>query len=376
MRILLAGASIATLSAAKELRTRLPRADIILINRRAHVLHRRHVPHLLSGLHAFEHERIDLARFCEKQGIRFLLSDIKTVEPRERVVYCGEQRLAYDALLLDLPDEPSAAHHHGAESVLPLGGEASAHALRAHLVQELVRTAKTAHDKHRTTVIVGNDARSMETAAEIRSLLERGAIEHLVFPDELRTILLAMERDDHNAIPLSVRAKLLRALNNHGVETHEPTHVQYEHGRLHIDGRLTETDSVVWTGALRGNRLFIGAELAVDEHGYVLVDRALRTSDDRVFALGHSIKAVGDIPIPSHRRAKDFVLEGRIAAKNITATLNGKTLTPIGKTGKAPRLVTIGKTAFAWFGPFTLHGEWPLALHRASERRAFRSVQK
>lgn len=376
MRVLLAGASLATLAAAARLRRLLPRAEIILINRRSDFLHRRHVPHVLSGEHSFATERINLSRFCEQHGIRFLLSELRSISPTEHIVMAGEQRLSYDALLLDLPDEPSASQHAGTTNALPLSGESSAHAIRKHVEAEIERRAKTGKEKHALTVIVGSGVHGIEAAAELRALLNKHAPSMHVFPDELRALLLAHERDARTEIPLHAHAKLLRELAALGVEHREPSYVRYEDGRVHIDGQLNETDTVVWASARRGNRVFLPSGIAVDEDGYALVDSALRTSDDVIFALGHSIQKIGDHALPSRRRGVDLVHEGRIAAHNIAATLLGRKLTPNKKPSKHPRAVTLGKHAVTWAGPFALHSQLAYALHRQMERAAIDRVHQ
>jgi NADH dehydrogenase FAD-containing subunit len=376
MRVLLAGASLATLAAAARLRRLLPRAEVILINRKSDFLHRRSVPHILSGEHTFATERINLSRFCEQHGVRFLLSEVRGIEPSERVVRAGEQRLSYDALLLDLPDEPSAAHHAGTTTAMPLGGESSAHAIRKHVQEEIERRAKTGRDEHALTVIVGSGVHGIETAAELRALLNKHAPDAFVFPSELRAMILSHEGDSRDEIPLHVRARLLRELASRGVEHREPSYVRYEDGRIHIDGQLNETNSVIWTSSPRGNRVFLTGGIAVDEDGYALVDKALRTSDDVIFALGHSIRKIGDDVLPSRRRGVDLVHEGRVAAHNIAATLLGKKLTTNKKPAKHPRAVTLGKSAVTWAGPFALHAALAYALHRRAERAAIERVHQ
>ena len=60
----------------------------------------------------------------------------------------------------------------------------------------------------------------------------------------------------------------------------------------------------------------------------------------------------------------------------MAATVLGTRLHTLPTVGKAPRVVTIGTSAFGWFGPFSFHHTIPYTLHKNAETRAFEKLHE
>jgi NADH:ubiquinone reductase (H+-translocating) len=102
------------------------------------------------------------------------------------------------------------------------------------------------------------------------------------------------------------------------------TEVTAERVKLH-DGRELKADNVVWTAGIRPNTKLTDLDLPLTERDGVIVDQWLRVPDrPGVWAIGDSAAITqknGRLAPPTAQAA---VQEGRVAARNVLAAIDGK----------------------------------------------------
>ena len=373
-RIVIVGASYGTIAAALTLRQTLPTADITFINRTRTFVPRRFVTDILAA-RATEHEHeINLTSLFQKHNIRFREDDLRRINTHEHLLELGSgEQVHTEYVLLDLPHEPHSADVPGAEYAYSFSGLTSAYALRKHLVHELELARDTNKAMHRTTIIVGAGVSGIESVCALRNLALEIGEKNFLFPFEIEHIII----DGHSvvdAVPEYIKQKISLRLENKGIEWYDHKKMRFSSEGVVLNDRELQTNTIVWTATPKGNRLFKGTGLAVDERGFAVVDANLKATG-RVFAMGQSVRAAGKQPL-GERTGDALIVEGIAVAENITASVNNKPLTTY-----TPRVDTVHSVAFdkrqgfGWFGPLFWTGALPVNLRNWREKRIAQAAQ-
>ncbi len=366
LRILVIGAGYASLTALARIRRLMPAAQVTLVNRTPTWLPPWYVPQIIGGSVRAHEVSVDLAAAARSVGARFRHGNCTGLDREANVAIVDGERLAYDYCVLDLPAEPSSADVPGAELAFTLGGEASAHAIRAHVIAEIKETRDTGRADHRTFVTVGAGATGLSTAAELQRLALDAATEHLVFPDELKHVLIP-RADDAVTAPTAVLRDARTTLTREGVTlVAEDAHAFTVDG-VEIAGTTMPTHTIVWTADARGNRIHGLLGLALDEHGFLVVDDAYRTADTRVFAIGGSIRLRKGVHVS--RDIRGHAADGVGVARTIRAVTHRERVpTTSLATCRSGAIPLRAPRAIGWFGPIRWMGAIPYRAHDRFER--------
>lgn len=286
IRIVFLGAGYASIPGGVAVKRALPDASVTLVNRSAYHTHPHHVPTVLAGRERLEDVRVDLVRYCRDHHLTFIQANAERIDRDERIIHTDKHRIPYDILILELPAEPAITIGGAAHALRVSGGE-SAIAIRTHLVQELKHARNTNRPRHRSVAVVGLGATGVEVITSVHELLDTLSREHCIFPQELDHIIIGAQHVD-DPIPARPRARVARILDRRGIEWYDEQAKAFSADGVELADRTIETATVIWTADKRGHPLLESSGVNVDGHGRALVDRQLRTSDNRVFAVGPS----------------------------------------------------------------------------------------
>jgi NADH dehydrogenase len=357
-RILILGGGFAGVEAARYLdRTAAKRAnvEVTLVSRDNFIL----FTPMLHEVVASDLEPPDICNPLRKllRRVTVVSGEIRTINLAARRVTISygirelTRELSFDYLVLALGSETSFLGIPGvAEHALGIKTLRDAVMLRAGVIA-MLEAASVEPDPGRrkrmlTSVIVGGGFAGVETVGAINDLA-RQSLQHYggIDPREVRVILIhggpVILPELGEALGLYAQEKLRKRQ----VEIKLKTRVTaYADGAVHCDdGEAVAADMLVWAGGVSPSPILKDTPFDL-ERGRVVVDSTLELPRfPGVWAVGDCaaiIDPTSKHPYPP--TAQHAIREGRRAAKNICARLNGERATPF--LYKAPgQLAAIGR---------------------------------
>ncbi len=336
-RVLLLGAGHAHALALSRFGEKpLQGAELMLVAPRPEQVYSGMVPGYLAGHYGLEQISIDLRRVAQRAGAELVLGRVAALDPERRRVRLEDGReIAYDAASLNV-GSLTAASFPGARLATPVKP------LDDFLAAFQARSPKSA-------AIVGGGASGAELAM---ALAWRGLGVALYYeePPEPR-LAAALKRS-------GVQARIHAAVER--IEPGFDVITQDTAARFDFVALATGAAPHPW---LRGSGL------ALDERGFVLVDRTLRSASHAdVFAVGDSATLES---APHPKSGVYSVRHGEILERNLRALARGEDR--LERYKPQPRSLMLvscgGRRAIAFWGGLRAEGAWAWRLKDAIDRR-------
>lgn len=310
--ILLLGGGHAHVEVVRQLGLHGLGREAILVSPSPHAPYSGMLPGFVAGRYGFDDFHIDLAGLCARAGVAFHMAAATGIDPdRRQVTLSDGQVLGYSRLSIDVGSAPLLPP--GVSGGLPVKPIASF----AERLLLLDRRVEDAAEPLRIAV-VGQGIAGVEMALALRARFGAGQVEIL---------LAGRAREAVADRSLLARWLVARALGRAGIAHHREFDVTgLEEGELVArDGRRLAVDEVVWTTS-SGAPAFLGETgLALDQGGFIRVDRFLRSlSHPDVFAAGD----VASMPDPRPKAGVFAVRQGPILAENLARSLRADPLLP------------------------------------------------
>jgi len=341
-RIVLLGGGFAGVSTARELERRAPAdACITLVNRENFQLFTPMLPEVAGG--SLDMRAIVQPLRVTLQRTQVVLGDVSAVDVAARVVtvdlgVLGSQAtLPFDHLIFALGSESNTHGIAGiAEYAYELKTLPDAARLRAR-VGSAFEAAASEHDRIERDrwlrfVIIGGGFTGVEAAGELAAYLKRL---HRYYPTlhdfepEIVVVDSGERLLEHLAPAFGKRAAASLRARNVWIELGSDVASADANGLSLASGKRFETHTIVWTAGEKPAPLLKKTGLQTSEHGALIVGADLAVPG----VVG--IWGIGDCArIPKHGGghvaplAQNAVREGRLLARNIVATLNGKPTKP------------------------------------------------
>lgn len=350
--MVIVGAGFGGLWAARALRG-VP-AEVILVDR-----HNYHTFYpLLYQVGAAELNAVDIAFPVRTilrgaSNARFLMAEVRGVDPDRQIVRAGDHDLRYDHLILATGSVPHFFGVRGAaEHAFPLREIEQGLALRNHLLTRFERAAALADPIARraclTFVIVGGGATGVEFAGALAELV-RGPLAR-DYPDLVagEVSILVLEAADRllGGMPDGLGRYAERKLARLGVEVRLRARVaEVTPATVELaDESAIPAETVVWTAGVRAPPALADWGLATSADGSARVDRTLRVEGlPNVYAVGDAARfEAGGRPLPLV--APVAVQQGAHAGRNVRRALEGLDPLPFRYRDRG-MLATIGRNA-------------------------------
>jgi selenide,water dikinase len=333
---------------------------------------RRHVysgmlPGFVGGRYRLDEILLNLGAITRAARVELMEAAVDAILPAERMIRLRDGRsVSYDLLSLAVGSESAGAGLPGVREhaiiVKPIDAAPS-------IMDALDRAASGPDPARPRVAVVGAGAGGIELALNLRArlrLLGRHQAP-LVVVDEGDRIL----RDRSAAC----RRVAGRALDEHGIRTVLGTGVaRAEEGRLALtDGRSVEADLVVWATGAAAPVLLRETGLALDERGFLRVNRSLQSvSHPEIFGAG-DVATIGARPAPA-KSGVYAVREGPVLRDNLAAVLTGRvTLRQYHPQRRFLALLNTGDgRAICSYGRFAASGQWAMRLKDLIDRRFMR----
>lgn len=335
------GAGFAGYNAARGLMWHASSAEIVLINPTDYFLYLPLLPEVAAGV--LEPRRICVSLPGQLPGVRLILGNVDAIDPTGQRVHWTDPEghrgeLGYDRLVLTagsvnklLPIPGVAQNAHG------FRGIAEALYLRDHITRQLELAAATSdrdeRDARCTFVVVGAGYTGTEVAAQGQLFTRRLVGQLPALKDQrVRWLLADLAPRVLPDLNPHLSRTATRVLRRRGVELRTGQSVE----RAGVDavrltsGELVPTRTLIWCVGVRPDPLVEQLGLATHRGRLAVEDTLAVTSYPTLFAAG-DCAAVADVTRPGEltgMTAQHAQRQGRLAARNVAASLDGRELAP------------------------------------------------
>lgn len=328
------------------------------------------LPGLLAGHYGHDQAHIDLQRLARFAGARIYHAAAIGIDVERRLVHCPDRPdTGYDLLSIDIGSTPVTAQITGADrfamAVKPVDG----------YLRQWRRAEQDMQDRGGgRLVIVGAGAGGVELGLALQHRLTSGLG---LSPERVRITLLTDLAQPLPGHSDAVRRRLTEALRRHGIELlTRTTALAFEESVLHCAGGLEipYDHAILVTGAAPASWL-ADSGLALDDKGFIRVDRCLRSvSHPEIFASG-DIAAIDGLSLP--KSGVYAVREGPPLTENLRRLADGRAPKPYKPQPRTLALISTGEQrAIASYGPMAAEGRWVWAVKDWIDRRWMQKYQE
>ena len=278
-----------------------------------------------------------LRRALITAGASFRRAEFKGVNHEAKTITAdGGIEFPYDQLVISIGGQPNFFGIPGVEEhALTMRGIEDAERVRNRVIErfeEVSLTREEVPESKLTFVVIGGGATGVETASELYNLVHDALEPDYPNIDPHRVRIFLLEGLDHILPELdpSLRRAARARLYNEGIEVRTKAiaeEITADRVKLK-NGDEIMTENVIWTAGNRPNQTINDLGLPTDERNGIKVDEYFRVKDHPgIWAIG-DCAAIPDIREKDGRdvppNAQAAVQEGRVVAKNILATLDGR----------------------------------------------------
>ena len=278
-----------------------------------------------------------LRRALITAGASFRRAEFKGVNPEEKTITAdGGIEFSYDQLVISIGGQPNFFGIPGVEEhALTMRGIEDAERVRNRMIErfeEVSLTREEVPESKLTFVVIGGGATGVETATELYNLVHDALEPDYPNIDPHRVRIFLLEGLDHILPELdpSLRRAARARLYTEGIEVRTRAiaeEITADRVKLK-NGDEIMTENVIWTAGNRPNQTINDLGLPMDERNGIKVDEYFRVTDHPgIWAIG-DCAAIPDIREKDGRdvppNAQAAVQVGRVVAKNILATLDGR----------------------------------------------------
>ncbi|MBA2586685.1 MAG: NAD(P)/FAD-dependent oxidoreductase [Chthoniobacterales bacterium] len=266
-------------------------------------------------------------------NIEVILAEVAGVDVADKTVNLGDQRIAYDYLILATGSRHSYFGHDEWEKLAPgLKSLEDAVEIRRRLLMAFEYAEKITDPKARaaamTFAIIGGGPTGVELAGAISEIARYTLARDFrhINPSDARVILIEGEPRVLAGFPEDLSASALRQLQSLGVEVRTGVHAtNLTDEGLDVQGQFIPCRVKIW--AAGNNASFVGKTLGVpvDRSGRVLVN------DDLTIPGHPEVQVLGDLANFPHQTGEPLpgvspvaIQQGRHAAQNVLTMLEGR----------------------------------------------------
>lgn len=305
--------------------------EIILVNKHDYhqLVTQLHEP--AAGAKSDRSVRIPLANVLRGKNVKFIKDVVETIDKQAKKVKLGSQVLSYDYLVVALGSESEYFGIPGLkEYSFTLKSINQARLIRVHIEKCFADYHYDPTPDKLTFVVGGAGFSGIELVGELADSLPKLAAESGIPYDKVKIynveaapmILPGFDPDLVKTAEQSLKERGVNFLVGVPVVNVEP-------GKVHLkNGDIIETQTMIWTGGVRGCQIVIDAGFETEPRGRAKVDEYLRAmGHDDVFILGDSCFVMNEeTGRPYPPTAQIAIQMGENCAINLYAAIKGSQL--------------------------------------------------
>ncbi|QCT04158.1 FAD-dependent pyridine nucleotide-disulfide oxidoreductase [Paenibacillus algicola] len=330
-KIVILGAGYGGILTAQRLQKELNynEADVTLVNRHDYHYITTHLHMPAAGTDSIENTRVSISKLIDEFKIDLVKSSVQEIRLHDKKVILEDGTLSYDYLIIALGGEPETFGIPGlAEHAMSIRSINSVRLIRSHIEHQFALYKNERRPQERINFVVGGAGFSgIEFVAELADRIPKLCKEYDVDPALVNIYNVEAAPSALPGFAPELVDYAMELLTRKGVTFKLGTAIQEctPHGVVLSTGEELRSNTVVWTGGIRGNRLIEAAGLET-MRGRVKVDEYLRApGHDHIYIIGdNSLVLNGERPYPP--TAQMAIQQGICCAQNIVATIRGKVL--------------------------------------------------
>ncbi len=266
-------------------------------------------------------------------NMEVILSDVRSIDPKEKKIQLADGELPYDFLILATGARHSYFGHPEWEKLAPgLKSLEDAVEIRRRIFMAFEYAERITDEAARkaamTFVIIGGGPTGVEMAGAIAEIARYSISRDFrhIDPSQARIILVEGEPLVLASFPADLRVSAMKQLKELGVEVRTGVHAtNLSDNGLQVGDEFIPCRVKIWAAGNTASPLGKSLGVAVDKVGRVLVN------DDLSVPEFPEIQVIGDLANFSHQGGKPLpgvspvaMQQGRHAARNILAVLAGR----------------------------------------------------
>ncbi|MGD8234858.1 MAG: selenide, water dikinase SelD [Chromatiales bacterium] len=302
----------------------IPGVRLTVITRDIHTPYSGMLPGYVAGHYDYDEVHIDLGPLARFAGARLYHGEVDGIDPNEQLVHVpGRPPVHYDLLSINTGSRPRTIDVPGALE----------HAFPVKPIDKWLRDWEALQTRVLQSqgdfriAVIGGGAGGVELALSTQHRL-RGLLRAQA--DDVSRLHYMLLTDGPEILPThnaGVRRRFMRVLGERGIEVQtggKVVEVEADGVRLE-NGEFRSADAVLWVTMAAAPEWPAKSGLAVDDEGFIAVDRALRSkSHPEIFAAGD----IASLPDPRPKSGVFAVRQGPVLTQNLRRALAGRPLKP------------------------------------------------
>ncbi|MDP5272578.1 NAD(P)/FAD-dependent oxidoreductase [Chengkuizengella axinellae] len=305
-------------------------ADVTLINKHDYHYITTHLHMPAAGTDDPKNARVDISKLIDEFKVDFIKSTVVEINSEEKKVILEDGAVSYDYLVIGLGGEPETFGIPGLkEYALSIRSINSVNYIREHIEYMFAKYKNDESRKDYLTFVVGGSGfTGIEFVGELADRLPKLCNEFNVDPSLVRIINVEAAPTALPGFDPDLVKYAMDVLTEKGVEFMISTPIKEctPDGVILATGEEIKSQTVVWTGGIRGNSLVENAGFEA-VRGRVKVDEYLRAPGfDDVFIIGDCSVMFKEDGKPYPPTAQIAMQQGATCAYNLAASIRGDKL--------------------------------------------------
>ncbi|MGG1312181.1 MULTISPECIES: NAD(P)/FAD-dependent oxidoreductase [Cohnella] len=307
-------------------------ADVTLVNKHDYHYITTHLHMPAAGTDHPDNARVSISKLIDEFKIDFVKSTVVQIRPQDRKVILEDGTLSYDYLVIALGGEPETFGIPGlAEHAFTIRSINSVRLIREHIEYQFARYKREPHRTDYLTFVVGGAGFTGiefvgELADRVPELCKQFDVDRsLVKIYNIEAAPTALPGFDPELVEYA-----MQVLQKKGVIFKIGTAIKEctSEGVVVGEGEEIKSQTVIWTGGVRGNRLIEEAGIETTR-GRVKVDEYLRCpGHENIYVLGDNSLVFNEEGRPYPPTAQIAMQQGVNCAHNLVAQIRNQTLKP------------------------------------------------
>ncbi|WP_309122688.1 NAD(P)/FAD-dependent oxidoreductase [Paenibacillus sp.] len=331
-RIVILGAGYGGIVTALRLQKELNynEADVTLVNKHDYHYITTHLHMPAAGTDDPQNARVSILKLIDEFKIDFVKSTVVQIRPNDKKVILEDGTLSYDYLVIGLGGEPETfgipglkEHAHFIRSIN------SVRLIREHIEYQFARFKKEPHRKDYLTFVVGGAGfTGIEFIGELADRIPKLCKEFDVDPNLVKIYNVeaaptALPGFDPELVQYAMEVLQKKGVTfKIGIALKECT----PDSITLADGEEIKTQTVIWTGGVRGNRLVEEAGFEA-MRGRIKVDEYLRIpGHEDVYVIGDCSIVMNEEGRPYPPTAQMAIQQADVLAHNLVASIRNSSL--------------------------------------------------
>lgn len=305
-------------------------ADVTLVNKHDYHYITTHLHMPAAGTDNPENARVSISKLIDEFKIDFVKSTVVQIRPQDKKVILEDGTLSYDYLVIGVGGEPETFGIPGlGEYAMNIRSINSVRLIREHISYQFAKYKREPHRSDYLTFVIGGAGfTGIEFIGELADRIPQLCREYDVDPQLVKIYNIEAAPTALPGFDPELVEYAMDVLKKKGVTFKIGTAIKEctPDGVIVGEGEEIKSQTVIWTGGIRGNRLIEEAGFET-MRGRVKVDEYLRApGHDNIYIVGDNSLMFNPEGRPYPPTAQIAMQQGVICAHNLVASIRNQAL--------------------------------------------------